>query len=330
MGSRARSAGWGRSPPQAMRALITGMGGELGTRVANLLEADPSVEAVVGVDVDPPRRRIHRAEFHRIDTRDGRRIADLVRTVEPTVVVHLGVYEPNARSGPAVAAARTEAAATAVLEAAADCGSVERIVVRSGIEVYGRGRNAPTRPDEDALPVPTSPFGRSLLGVEHVAWSTGIPVTALRCAPIVGSHLASPLGRYLRLPAVPVSVWSDLPFSVLHLDDAAGAIVAAVRAGFDGPLNVVGGGAVTPFQAVRLGHRIPVPIGGPAWALARIASEVLGAPLPDHVHELLVRGRVADGGLAAGALGIAPARASREVVEELFEWAPVEFIPAAA
>ena len=202
--------------------------------------------------------------------------------------------------------------------------------MRSGIEVYGRGRGAPTRPDEDASPEPTSAFGRSLLHVERVAGYAGVaadvPVAVLRCAPIVGSHLASPLGRYLRLPVVPVSVWSDLPFSLLHLDDAANALVAAVHAEVDGPVNVVGDGAVTAFQAVRLGSRVPLPVVGPAWAAARVAAELLGAPLPDHVHELLVRGRVADGGRAFDALGVMPALGTLEVVKELFEWAPVAFL----
>ena len=44
-----------------MRILVSGMGGELGTRVTNLLEELGSVEAVVGFDLDPPRRRIPRA-----------------------------------------------------------------------------------------------------------------------------------------------------------------------------------------------------------------------------------------------------------------------------
>jgi UDP-glucose 4-epimerase len=317
-----------------MRVLITGMGGELGTRVANVVEADERVERVVGVDSDPPRLRIHRAEFHRIDPRNRRRLVELVRSVDPHVVVHLGVYEPNARAGPRSAAARTEAGTIAALGGAAGCPSLEAIVVRSGIEVYGRRRGAPTRPDERVVPDPTSPFGRTLLHVERLAadagLAAGVPVTTLRCAPIVGSHLASPLGRYLRLPVVPVSLASDLPFSMLALDDAAAAIVAAIESRFDGALNVVGSGAVTGWQAARLGGRVPIPIVGPQWRLARVAAEVFGAPLPDHAVELLTRGRTADGGRAADVLGVEPRLATVEVVKELFEWGEVAFLPPAS
>ena len=37
-----------------MRVLVTGMGGELGTRVAQLLEARTDVDEIVGVDFVPP------------------------------------------------------------------------------------------------------------------------------------------------------------------------------------------------------------------------------------------------------------------------------------
>jgi nucleoside-diphosphate-sugar epimerase len=65
-----------------MRVLVTGMGGELGTRVAMLLEAHRDVEAVVGIDVEPPRRHLRRAEFHRVDPRDKVRTVACVRSLD--------------------------------------------------------------------------------------------------------------------------------------------------------------------------------------------------------------------------------------------------------
>src|SRR3954468_6201658 len=141
-----------------MRVLVTGMGAEIGARVTNLLEADERVDDILGVDIDPPRRRLYRAQFHRVDPRDRRKIVRIVRDFEPTAVVHLGVYEPNARSGPALARELTHHCTVNALGAAAEGPDLDRIVLRSGIEVYGRARNAPTRPDESVIPMPTSPF----------------------------------------------------------------------------------------------------------------------------------------------------------------------------
>jgi UDP-glucose 4-epimerase len=309
------------------------MGGELGTRVANLLEARPDVEAVWGIDLDPPRGRITRAEFFRVDPDERRRLVDLVSELEPQVVVHLGVYEPHARMAPAAAEAATEQYAVAVLGAAARCSSLRRLVVRSGIEVYGRPRGAPTRPDEDVAPEPTTPFGRSLLRAEGVAalaaQTADVPVTYLRFAPLVGAHFPSPLGRLLRLPAVPVSAVSDLPFSVVHQEDAAASLLAAVDAAVDGPFNVVAPGAVTAFQAARLGGRVPFPVVGPGWLTAKALCELAGAPLPPHVQELLTRGRTADPGRAAAELRFTPERSTRRTVEELHEWASVTYLQVA-
>lgn len=311
---------------------MTGMGGELGTRVVNLLEGRADIAAIAGIDTDPPRRRIHRADFHRIDPRDRARMVKVMRAFDPTVVVHLGVYEPNARTGPTSAYARTEASAAATFGGATGR-SLEHLVVRSGIEVYGRRRGAATRPDESVPTDPTSPFGRSLDATEALACRTaeraGVPLTRLRFAPIVGPHFPSPLGRYLRLPVVPVSALSDLPFSLVHQEDAATAIVAAIGARVHGAINVVAPGAVTASQAARLGGRLPLPIAGPAWRAAKVAAELLGAPLPDHVQELLVRGRTADGGRAAATLGVFPATATLEVVKHLYEWASVTYLPVA-
>ncbi len=309
-----------------MRVLITGMGGELGTRVANLLEADETISEIVGLDGFPPRRRTTRAEFHRIDPRDRRKAVHLVREFDPEVILHLGVYEPNARLGPIEARLATGASAVSVLGAASSCPSLKGIVVRSGIEVYGRRRGAPSRPDDSAPVDPTSPFGRSLAHVEQVAGEAalvaGVPVANLRFGPIVGPSFPSPLGRYLRLAAVAVSPVVELPFCLTHTEDAARAIVAAGLALHDGPLNVVGPGAVTASQAVRRGGRVPVPVMGFGWRLAALTAELLGAPLPEHTQELLVRGGVADGLLATQALDVHP-RPTDDVLDQLYQWGEV-------
>lgn len=309
-----------------MRVLITGMGGELGTRVANLLEGDETWTEIMGLDGYPPRRRITRTAFHRVDPADRRKAVRLVRDFDPQVIVHLGVYEPNAHFDPTPARLGTAGSAVSVLGAAASCPSLEGIVMRSGIEVYGRRRGAPTRPDESAPLDPTTPWGQSLAHAEQVAAEAGqlagVPVTFLRCAPVVGPSFPSPLGRYLRLPAVAVSPLVELPFSMVHQEDAAHAVLAAAHVRHDGPLNVVGPGAVTASQAVRRGRRVPVPVAGPAWWAAAATSALFGAPLPPHTRELLVRGGVADGALAREVLEVEP-RPTEEVLDQLYRWGEV-------
>ncbi|MGZ4711914.1 MAG: NAD-dependent epimerase/dehydratase family protein [Acidimicrobiia bacterium] len=310
-----------------MRVLITGMGGEVGTRVAQLLEERRDVTEIIGVDFVPPRRRLRRSEFRRIDPRDREKLAAFTAEVAPDAVAHVAVCEPGSRLPPKLAARYTEAAGVAALGGAARSGNLKRIAVRSGITVYGRGRGRPGLPDETAPVAPTTPFGRSLLALEALAVDVGrrhdVPVTALRMATIAGSHMPSPLGRVLRLPVVPVPALADPVFQLIHADDAARAIVAALFVDVDGPINVVGPGAASVWQAARLGGRVPLPIVGPLWSVAAQAVELAGAPAPPHVIELLTRGSAADGSRLGEVLGLEHLRSTHDVCTELYEWGTV-------
>jgi UDP-glucose 4-epimerase len=310
-----------------MRVLVTGMGGVIGTRVTQMLEARSEVTEIAGCDFMPPRRRLRRASFKRIDPRDRDRLVGFVTEFAPDAVAHVGVYEPDARMGAREAAASTEACTVHALGAAVRAGRLERIVVRSGLEVYGRGRGHPLVPDEGAPLAPTTPYGRLCLEVEQLAAGIGrrhdVRFGAVRCAVVAGSHAPSPLARVLRLPAVPVPALSDPPFALLHQDDAARAMVEAVVRDVEGPHNVVGPGAASPWQAVRRGGRVPVPVLGSGWRVAARVAEFAGAPIPPHVLELLRRGRIADGARGVAELGLGALRPTQDVLADLFTWATV-------
>lgn len=307
-----------------VRVLVSGMGGELGSRVATLLEDEPWVGSLEGIDIAPPRSRLRRAVFHRIVEGQHDRTVETITRFDPHVVVHIAVWEPYSRATPDHARRLTDDAATSILGAAAECAALESIVVRSGIEVYGRGRNTVTRPDESVDPRPTSRYGESLLDIERTARSigrrVGVAVGCLRLATVMGDHVPSPLGRYLRMPVVPFSALADPPFAVVHLDDAAEAFVAAARSRLDQPANIVAPGAITAYQAIRRGRRLPMPIIGPEWMVARRLAYLAGAPIPDHVVETLHRGRLADNALARELLGFAPTTTTSDVIDELYRW----------
>lgn len=303
------------------------MGGELGSLVAAKLEAEPWVGALVGIDVDPPRRRLRTAEFHLLQPSQRERIVDVVTKFNPHVVINLSVWEPDARAGLAHARQFTADATTAIIGAAAECPALEGMVVRSGIEVYGRERNAPTRPTESAPLHPTSEYGHMLANIERqareVGRRVGIAVGKLRLAPVLGKHVPSPLGRLLRQPVVPYSLFADSPFAVIEDGDAARAFVAAAAQRLDTPVNIVAPGAVTTMQAILRGKRLPLPLFGPEWAVAARLSHMVGVPIPDHVVELMHRGRLADGSKAKEVLGFEPRLSTPEVIDHLYAWESV-------
>lgn len=313
-----------------MRVLLTGMGGQLGTFVARQLEARDDIASIVGYDMDPPRRHLSRAVFHRINPRSTRHVAEVVREADPDVVLHLGVYEPHARLEPREARTASVVGAGALAQALTQCDRLSHLVVRSGIEVYGRRRKGPVRPDESAVPSPTSEFGQTLLDVENRCSALDVPQTVLRCAPVVGSHVPSPLGRLLKMAMIPINAISDPPFALLHATDAAAAVIASIDQRPCETLNIVANGAVTPTQVASIGRRLPVPVFGAGWRIAGIGTSMVSAPLPDHVRELLVRGRVADGSRATEVLGFAPVHSTRDIVTELYQQSNVVFLPVDA
>lgn len=314
------------------RVLVSGMGGDLGSRVSALLDEEAWVGQLVGIDVDPPRRRMKRAEFHLVNPIDHGRIVDLITSYNPHVVVHIGVWEPYSRAAPGLARQLTDDAATSILGAAAECRALESIIVRSGIEVYGRARGAPTRPDESAELDPTSEYGRMLADIERIAGDigrrVGVTVGAIRTATVLGPHVPSPLGRLLRMPVVPFSVLADPPFAVVEDRDAARAFAEAARRRLAEPVNVVANGAITALQAARRGRRVPVPLVGPEWTIARRVAGLLGAPIPEHVIEALHRGRLADNSRMDALLGFRASSSTSEVIDRLYAWPSVIRVPA--
>jgi UDP-glucose 4-epimerase len=310
-----------------MKVVITGVGGAMGTGVAQLLDREPGV-SMLGIDMDPPRRRLENVEFHRVPPPDHETTEGLIREFDPEVIIHMGIYEPHSRSNPIDAQRRTRASTRSVFRAAMECDSLRHVVVRSGIEVYGRSRATPLRPDEHTAVRPTTRFGRTLAEVEASAGafaaSTEVPVTVLRLAPVIGPYIPSPLGRYLRLPVVPFAAPLDGPIQLLHIDDVHGAFLAAVNRRIGGVFNIVGQGAVTGSQAARMGGRIVLPVIGPGWVLARAITGALGAPLPEHSLEAMQRGQTADDTKARTVLDYTPAHSTPDCVNSLYEWVRIE------
>ena len=309
------------------RVLVSGMGSELGSLVAVKLEAESWVGSLVGIDADPPRRRMRKAEFHLLAPSQRDRIVEVVTAFNPHVVINISVWEPDARAGLHDARNFTADAATAVIGAAAECPALECVIVRSGIEVYGRHRGTPTRPDESAPLAPTTEFGKMLTQLEQhssvLGTRNGVALGTLRLAPVLGKHVPSPLGRLLRQPIVPYSSLADSPFAVVQDGDAADAFVNAAARRLNEPLNIVAHGAITTLQAALRGRRIPLPLLGPGWGLAGRLSHIAGAPIPDHVIEVMHRGRLADGARAIEVLGSAPTFSTPEVIDHLYAWESV-------
>ncbi|MFM2115842.1 MAG: hypothetical protein RI908_1583, partial [Actinomycetota bacterium] len=151
------------------KVLVTGCGGELGSLATSMLEEETWVGQILGVDADPPRRRLRRTDFRRIALNRTAAVSQIILDFDPHVIVHLGVWEPNARLSPEEAERTTSDVGRAVFDAAHQAPSLEAVVVRSGLEVYGTRSHAPLTPTDTTNPAPASRFGRMLQFLERQA-----------------------------------------------------------------------------------------------------------------------------------------------------------------
>jgi UDP-glucose 4-epimerase len=259
-------------------------------------------------------------------------MSELVAGFDPHVILHVGVWEPHARLATGAAQACTESVARAVFDAAHAANSLETVVVRSGTEIYGSHSYSPHIAVESTPIEPTTVYGRMCATIETQATdlriAKGVNVCTLRLAPVLGAHVPSPLGRLLRMPVVPYHGLYNPAFSVVEDHDAATAFMLGADRDADGTANIVANGAISMLRALTMGRRVPAPAFGPGWWLARNMSNAAGAPIPDHVSELLEKGRQAASNEAAHLLRFAPAHTTTQVIDRLYTWPTVERIPA--
>lgn len=291
------------------RIVVTGAAGTLGSALLGGLAATVPTVEVVAVD----RRSVvgPATECHRLDV--------LVDDLAPVfagadAVVHLAgtpdVASDDAEGKAAVAGTRR-------VLAAAGAAGVPLVVRPSATAVYGAWANNPAAITEDATLRPNPGDAAAAADAECerllAAWARAEPgraVTRLRFAPVVGGASVSARAE-AALGRAPVSVRGAAPVAqVLHVADAAAALVAAARGRLPGVWNVASDGVLDPGRGERGPHVPGCSESAAARALdACWSSGRFGAPgslVPALVHPLIVdTARIR-------AVGIVPTRTAAE------------------
>ena len=312
-----------------MRLLITGMGGELGTRVAQLLETNREVSDIAGLDVDPPRRRGW-SDFHRINPRTARSVA-FVRVRRMSWFI----WASTAERAPVRAARPSARASVSILGGGrVPVAALHRRQVWH--RVYGRRRGVRHRASpRGRRRDPTSPFGSSARRGRRHRHLGGLGRRRAGHAPAHGASRGSSRAEPARSLLADGAHRADQRVRRPDLlappsGGAVAAIIAAtIAAPYDGPLNVVrsarslrsGGPPRRPHPAPDPRPRAAThPTGRRAVGLAGPAPRARGA----------APRRTADGTLANEVLRIAP-RSTVDVVKDLYDWATVTHLrPAEA
>jgi UDP-glucose 4-epimerase len=299
--------------------LVTGVSRFLGARVADVLQADPSIERVIGVDTVPPTMPLGRTEFVRIDIRTPS-IAKIISAAEVDTVVHLNLVTMTS----ATRMKTKEINVIGTMQLLAACqrsAAMRKVVVRSSAAVYGSSGRDPavfTEDDEPVLP-PTSGYAKDAVEVEGYVRGlarrrSDLTVSLLRFANFLGPSVDSPLSRYFHMPVVATVLGFDPRLQFVHEDDGVEVLRRMAVEDHPGTFNVAGDGVLLLSQALRRAGRPILRLPAPAVQILGDAGRRFGG-LKGFSPELLrwlTYGRVLDSERLAAALCWRPKYSSEE------------------
>ena len=287
--------------PKPLTVAITGPTGDIGRSVVRALERSKEVGRIVGMarrPFDPADHGWKRTEYRQGDVLDRASVDELVADAD--VVVHLAFLifgshdetrEVNLRGS------------RNVFEATVAAGA-KRLVYTSSVAAYGFHRDNPDLLTEDTPPLGTPDFYYSAQKAElerllqEIAGDAPTDVYVFRPCIVAGSDAPTLIegftgqkvfGRNVRhvwrlleaLPIIsPVLPDAGVPFQLVHHDDVASAVRAAVLGrGTPGTYNLAADDAIRVRDVARALGWQSVPIPGVAVdALGEVVTRVPVAP----------------------------------------------------
>lgn len=312
---------------RARVVLVTGVSRRVGARLAALLQAEPGLDRVIGVDTAAVPEPLGRTEFARVDLR-GPDIATLVASAKVDTVMHTGlITTPDSAGGRRAMKEINVIGTMRLLAACQQAPSVRRLVTRSTTVVYGASPRAPALFTEDMEPAELPQHGYAKDAWEVEGYVRGfarrrpdVSVSVLRFANFMGAGVDSALTRYFRLPVVPTVLGFDPRLQFIHEDDGMEVLRRMALEDHPGTYNVSGDGVMMLSQAVRRAGRPAVPLppqvaraGGDV--LRRLGGWCTGDMSPECVS-LLSHGRAVDSSRLGARLGWRPAYTTVEAFDD--------------
>jgi UDP-glucose 4-epimerase len=261
---------------RAMRYLITGGSGYIGTRLVELLARREDTEKIVIADVVPPKGGYRpRTEFERVDVRDRGAVHSALQRANPDVLVHLAfILNPSHDEGFMY---EVDVNGTHnVLEAAAEAG-IGQVLVTTSAVAYGAFPDNPDPITEDhpVRGVARFSYARDKTESDRIVqlWALQHPdviTTIVRPCIVFGPNV----DNYL------VRLWTKQPFAVdagnldgaiqfVHEDDVVDAISRLLLGRHAGQFNLSPEGLMTLRECAEV---LDTPIRKmPEWLYRRIA-----------------------------------------------------------
>lgn len=225
---------------------VTGVSGYLGTQILKLLDKDPDVKTVVGIDIKSPVYNSGKLKFHSMDVQQP--MGEIFARNKVDSAFHLAFVLPPKIDFDAhevnIGGARS-------FLNACEAASVEALFYQSSHTVYGAWADNPALITEDQplRPTPDFPYGQDKAEVdrmfqEHSRNHPTQSVTIVRVVSVVGPE-AGPSGLNVLFMPVTIHVSGHNPgWQFVFEDDLARLDVALVKERRSGIFNAGAAGQV--------------------------------------------------------------------------------------
>jgi UDP-glucose 4-epimerase len=283
----------------ARRVLVTGADTFWGGRMIQALEADPTMDIILGMGTRTPSVPFERAEFVRADQTYSI-LNRIVKATQVDTILHTFMIT-NSATMPNRAMHEINVIGTMNLLAAAGAAgsSVRHIVVKSSSLVYGSSASDPNTFQEDTPrggPARNS-VERALIEAEGLVrdFSEDNPatlVTVLRFANVLGTHLSTPISRNLTRPLCPAIFGFDPLLQFVEEDDVVRALVHVTRGSIPGLYNVAGEGRLPWSEVAAICGTRLFPLS--PYSPLKIRPLARLFELPSELEDLLRYGRGMD------------------------------------
>ncbi len=310
--------------PGARRVLLTGLATYWGGKLAQTLEADPAIEAIVGVDSEEPTRELGRTEFVRVGNQHAL-INRIVRAARiDTVIDTRLVVDSITRSRPETHENNVIGTMNILAGCTGSDSPVRKLIYKSSAHYYGCEQDDPAFFTE-RMPRPHPPrtaIERDIVEAEaavadHARKHPDVTVTVLRFANVLGPEVRTSHTRLFDLPAVPMVLGFDPRYQFVHQDDVVRALAHGTANDLHGIFNVAADGVLAMSEVISLLGRRPAPVLPPyGTRLAGLPLRAAGVRIPDEMLAQMRFGRALDNRLYK-ATGFAYDFTTRETVQRL-------------
>jgi UDP-glucose 4-epimerase len=284
------------------RVLITGLSTYWGGRLAQALEADPEIEAIIGVDNREPKVELERTEYVRVTNQHGllRRIVDAAEidtVVDSRLVVDSTVTTPRKAHENNVIGTMNLLAACSGPDS-----TVRKFVFKSSAHYYGAEQDDPAfftesmgRPHPPRTRIERDIVEAEATVADFAEKNPDVGVAILRFANVLGPTVRTAHARLFALPVVPMILGFDPRYQFAHEDDVVSALEHVVANDVRGIYNVGGDGVLALTEVIGLLGKTYAPIL-PPWGtgLAAAVLSRMGVRVPPEMLQQMRFGRGID------------------------------------